>query len=181
MESVQSYIRKIPDFPKQGIQFYDITPLLKNPLAFQSVIQQWKNHFSDKVIHKIASVESRGFIFGSVLAQEMNTGFVPIRKENKLPFRTVSQNFSLEYRSEEKIEMHTDAVFPGENVLIIDDVLATGGTARASCNLIEKAGANVFGLGFLIELAYLNGRQNISKYDVCSLLVFDNDKRVNGS
>lgn len=171
--NLQSFIREIPGFPKKGILFYDITPLLKSPMAFRYSVQQWKNHFSGKVVHKIVSMESRGFIFGGALAHEMNIGFIPIRKERKLPFRTISQNFDLEYRSNEKMEMHADALFPGETVLIVDDVLATGGTAQAACSLVEKAGATVSGIGFLIELTHLNGRKKLEKYDVVSLLQYD--------
>ncbi len=167
------HIRKIPDFPKPGILFYDITTLLQDKRAFRKAVYGLVDYFSEKPVDKVLSMESRGFIFGSVIAHELNAGFVPVRKPGKLPFRTYSESFDLEYRSNEKIEMHEDGILPRENVLIVDDVLATGGTAQAAARLVERATGTISGFGFLIELTHLNGRKRLPSYDVFSLVQYD--------
>ena len=172
-QPIQASIREIPNFPKPGILFYDITPLLQNPSAFRLTTTAFEKEFAGKNITKIASMEARGFIFGSVLAQHMQVGFIPIRKKGKLPFQTLSQNYGLEYRENDCVEMHTDAIVPGDNVLIIDDVLATGRTATAAAQLVEKAGGKVEGMGFLIEFTFLSGRKKLEKYPIYSILQYD--------
>ncbi len=168
---LEKYIRNIPDFPKPGIQFKDITPLLASPEAFRECVSQMAAPFKGKRIAKVAAIEARGFLFAPYIAGELNAGIIPLRKPGKLPFTTVQYTYSLEY-GEDTIEMHTDAVANGEKVLIVDDLLATGGTVHAACQLIEKAGGVVEGVSFLIELAFLEGRKKISGYTVESLIKF---------
>lgn len=167
--NLQDYIRDIPDFPKPGILFKDITPLLGNPeanrLATQSLVDLTKGLKIDKVI----GIESRGFFFGTLIAEKLNAGFVPVRKPNKLPFDKLSQEFHLEYGTD-RLEIHTDAISKGDRVLVHDDVLATGGTAEAACKLVEELGGEVVQCNFLIELTFLKGRDLLSKYNVESLI-----------
>ena len=165
------HIRDIPDFPAEGILFRDITPLLNNPEAFSETIDELYNAVSGMQIDRIAGIESRGFIFGTPLALRLGVGFVPIRKPGKLPAETVSEEYDLEYGTN-TIEMHTDAIQPGERVLIVDDLLATGGTAEAACTLIERVGGTVAGLVFVIELAFLNGRTKLDGREVVSLVIY---------
>ncbi|MCB0209657.1 MAG: adenine phosphoribosyltransferase [Anaerolineae bacterium] len=165
-------IRSVPDFPIEGILFYDITTLLKNPAALKETIDQLSQHYQDKGIEVVAGIESRGFIFGMPLAYQLGVGFVPIRKPGKLPAETVSESYDLEYGSN-TLEMHVDAIEKGQKVLIVDDLLATGGTAAATCSLIEKTGGEVAGLAFIIELSFLEGREKIKDYDIFSLLKYD--------
>ncbi len=171
VKTLASFIRDIPDFPKKGIIFKDITPLLASRDAFMSAIKMLAEPYKDKNIHKVASMESRGFIFGAALALELGCGFIPIRKKGKLPYKTVSQTYQLEYGTD-TLEIHEDAVKKGENVLIVDDVLATGGTAQAVCSLIEKIGGNVAALCFLIELEFLKPREKLQKYNIFSLIKY---------
>ncbi|HOW28288.1 MAG TPA: adenine phosphoribosyltransferase [Elusimicrobiota bacterium] len=166
---IRSFIRDVPDFPKKGIVFKDITPLLKEGGAFRSVIGQLADASNKWAPKKIVAIESRGFIFGAALAQQLGVGFVPVRKKGKLPWKTVGVTYDLEYGTD-TLEIHTDAVSPGENVLLVDDVLATGGTAKAACDLIRKSGANVVGAAFVIELTFLNGRDKIKDIPLASLL-----------
>jgi adenine phosphoribosyltransferase len=166
-------IRTVPDFPKKGILFYDITPALQNPLALKQIVQEMAKPFREKKIDFVAGIESRGFIFGSLLAHELNAGFVPIRKQGKLPHETMQQEYELEY-GDAIIEIHKDAFGKGERVLIADDLLATGGTARAAAFLVEKLGAEIAGLCFLIELTFLNGRKTLNSYPIHALAQFDN-------
>ncbi len=168
---IKDFIRDVYDFPKQGIVFKDITPLLLNPQATKKVVDEFVQKLGDKKIDKVVGMESRGFIFGMLLAQRLNAGFVLIRKPGKLPFDKISQEYELEYGSD-KIEMHTDAIKKGENVLIHDDVLATGGTASAACALVEKVGGNIVQLNFLMELEFLSGRDKLKNYEVVSLLKY---------
>lgn len=165
------YIRDIPDYPKPGIIFKDITPLLKDPSAFQRVIAIFKEMFEGAGIQKVCGIESRGFIFGAPMAMALNVGFVPIRKHGKLPGETHSQEYVLEYGSD-ILEVHTDAIEKGEKVLVVDDLLATGGTAKAVCQLMEKLEAQVAGLAFAIELEFLKGRQILEDYKVSSLIKY---------
>ncbi|MBI5573575.1 MAG: adenine phosphoribosyltransferase [Elusimicrobia bacterium] len=169
--NLKKLIRDVPDFPKQGIIFKDITPLLKNPKGFKSAINQMAKKYKDKNIDKIVSMESRGFIFGSTLALKLGCGFVPVRKKGKLPYKTIREEYQLEYGTD-ILEMHEDAIVKDENVLIVDDVLATGGTAKAVCSLIEKLGGKVAGLCFLIELSFLNPCEKLKGYEISSLIKY---------
>ncbi len=169
---LKSTIRHVPDFPKPGILFYDITTLLKNPLALKETVDQLTQHYAKQPIDLIAGIESRGFIFGLPLAYQLGLGFIPIRKPGKLPAATVAESYALEY-GHNAIELHVDAISAGQRVLIVDDLLATGGTARAACNLVEKLGGQVAGLAFAIELNFLHGRDLLTGYDIFSLLQYD--------
>ena len=162
-------IRNVPDFPKPGIQFKDITTLLSDPAALRFTIEALAKKFSGEKIDVIAGIESRGFIFGTPLATHLSVGFIPIRKPGKLPSAIHRVSYALEY-GQDSLEIHQDAVKPGQRVLIIDDLLATGGTAQAATQLIEKCGGTVVGLGFVIELAFLRGRERLSPHKVISLL-----------
>jgi adenine phosphoribosyltransferase len=168
---VKDKIRSVKDFPKQGIIFRDITTALKDPETLRTMVNYLCDQFSDVKIDYVAGIESRGFIFGMPMAYKMNAGFVPVRKPNKLPAATYSQEYALEYGTD-KIEIHQDAFEKGANVLIVDDLLATGGTAEAACKLIRKAGANLVGIAFLIELEALNGRQKLDAPRVVSMLKY---------
>jgi len=165
---LKSKIRRIPEF--KGVVFWDITPLLKDKEAFRQCIKQMANHFKDKKIDVLVSNEARGFIIGGALAYELGVGFVPIRKKGKLPSTVVSLTYNKEYEPD-TIEIHEDSIQPGQNVLIVDDLLATGGTVKANAELVEKLGGRIVGIGFLIELEYLHGREHLGdKYDVFSII-----------
>jgi adenine phosphoribosyltransferase len=166
------HIRDIPDFPKPGILFRDITPLLANPEAFGESIRQMAQQVTGRKIDVIAAAEARGFLFAPPLAIELNLPLVPIRKPGKLPYQTISHTYDLEYGSD-TLEIHTDAIPSGANVLVVDDLLATGGTIEACCRLVEKAGGRVEACLFLIELSGLGGAEKISEYDVISLIKYD--------
>jgi len=172
MKDVKSIIRDVPDFPKKGIVFKDITPLLNRPDLLQKVVEALAGQFSDREIDRVVAVESRGFIIGAPVALKLNAGFVPVRKPGKLPWQTVGTTYELEYGTD-SIEMHKDAIEPGQNVLIVDDLLATGGTARACAELVEKLGGRVVGLAFVVELSFLNGREKLDGYDLVSLVQYD--------
>lgn len=174
MNELKNHIRNIPDFPKKGIVFRDITTLLKDPAAYHSAINQIMEQFKDKNIDKVVGIESRGFILAAALAYNLGVGFVPIRKPKKLPAETIREEYQLEYGTD-AIEIHKDAIIPGENILLHDDLLATGGTINAACNLIEKLGGKIAGISFLIELSFLNGRKMLSNYDVHSLISYDSE------
>lgn len=174
MNEFKNYIRNVPDFPKQGIVFRDITTLLKNPTAYHSAINQIMEKFKDKNIDKVVGIESRGFILGAALAYNLGVGFVPIRKPKKLPAETIREEYQLEYGTD-AIEIHKDAILPGENILLHDDLLATGGTIIAACKLIEKLGGRIAGISFLIELSFLNGRKLLANYEVHSLIKYDSE------
>lgn len=161
IEDVKSKIRAVPDFPKPGIIFRDITTAFKDAKTLQTMIDYFCEQFKDTKIDYVAGIESRGFILGMPIAYKLNAGFVPIRKPNKLPAATYSQEYELEYGTD-KIEVHRDAFEQGSNVLIVDDLLATGGTAEAACKLVKKTGANLVGIAFLIELTDLNGREKLT-------------------
>jgi len=169
---LNDYIRAIPDFPKPGILFRDITPLLADPTAFGTAIKRLADHFREEKIDVVAAAEARGFIFAAPLCLELNVGFVPVRKPGKLPFDTHAFHYELEYGTD-SLELHTDGVASGQRVLLVDDLLATGGTIEACCKLVEKAGAEVAGCAFLIELAALNGRARIEPHPVVSLIRYD--------
>lgn len=167
-------IRNIPGFPKEGIVFRDITTLLKDGAALNQAIEQLAAHYDPDKIDIVLGIESRGFILGGALAYKWRKGFVPVRKPGKLPSSTYKEEYELEYGTD-ALEIHRDAIEKGAKVLVVDDLLATGGTAKATAALVEKAGGVVAGLAFLIELAFLNGRQKISRYPVLSLVAYDEE------
>lgn len=169
MEHIAKKIRNIPDFPKPGIQFKDITPLLACSETMQLCIEALAEPFKGHGITTVAGMESRGFIFGTLVAAQLGVGFIPLRKPGKLPYQTVSASYALEY-GEAELQMHIDAVNKGDKVLLVDDLIATGGTAKASCELIQSQGAEIAGLAFVIELDFLNGREQLANYEVHSLL-----------
>ena len=176
LDYVRSTVRQVPDFPKPGILFLDITTATKDAKAMNLMIDFLYEKFKDEKIDYVAGIESRGFIFGAPLACKLDAGFVPIRKPNKLPANTIKESYSLEYGTD-TIEMHADAVKPGDRVLVIDDLLATGGTAVAACNLVKKVGADVVAAAFIIELDPLKGREKIEAngVKVVSMLNYDLD------
>jgi len=169
---LKRYIRDIPDWPKEGILFRDITPLLINPKAFAVATDVLSADFSDAGIEYVAAVEARGFIFGSAVAEKLGAGFVPIRKKGKLPWQTESITYDLEYGTD-TLQVHNDAIESGGKVLMVDDLLATGGTMAAACKLIEKIGGTIAGITFLIELAALHGREKLVDYKVTSIISYD--------
>lgn len=171
MEDLKAHIREVPDFPKPGINFYDITTLLQHPLALRKTVDRFVWLFAQKRIDKVMAIESRGFMFGPIVAYDLNAGFVPARKPGKLPYEKVRETYDLEYGTD-SLEIHRDAVRPGENVLIVDDLIATGGTALAAAKMVEKLGGTVAGFGFIIELTFLPGRQKLSGYEVESLIQY---------
>ena len=175
MEWLKDYIRDVPDFPKEGIIFKDITPLLRSPKSFQAVVDSLADKFADERIDLVLGVEARGFIIAGAVALNLGVGFVPVRKAGKLPCETRAVEFELEYGTD-TLEMHNDAVEPGQRVLIIDDLLATGGTAVACCKLVENAGAEVAALAFVIELSFLEGREKLKGYQVLSLIQYDQER-----
>jgi adenine phosphoribosyltransferase len=170
-DELSQFIRAIPDWPKEGILFRDITPLLAHPQAFTEAIAALAAPFKDAGVQYVAAVEARGFIFGSAVAERLGAGFVPIRKKGKLPFQTTSITYDLEYGTD-TLEVHTDAVEEGAKVLMVDDLLATGGTMEAAARLIEKIGGRVEGIVFLIELTDLNGRAKLQGYKTESLICY---------
>ena len=167
-----STIRNVPDFPVEGILFYDITTMLNKPEAFKASIDKLVEHYQDTEIDQVVGVESRGFIFGPILAYKLGAGFVPVRKPGKLPAEKLAESYELEYGTN-ILEIHRDAIEPGQKVLVVDDLLATGGTAKATCTLVEKLGGQVVGIAFVIELSFLKGRDQLQGYDVFSLLSYD--------
>lgn len=169
MRDWQNEVRDVLDFPKPGIVFKDITPLLKNPQAVDAIATEIAQRFANERITAVAGVEARGFIFAPLIAQKLQAAFVPIRKPGKLPFSTISKSYDLEY-GQASVELHTDAVSQNDRVLVVDDLLATGGTMNASCELIEELGGHVAGCAFVIELLFLAGRNTLSKYEVFSLM-----------
>lgn len=172
LESLRNAVRNIPDFPKPGIQFKDITPILSDGALFRSTIQSMAECAKELGASKIVGIDARGFLFGAAVAYELGLGFVPVRKKGKLPFHTESIAYALEY-GEAEVEMHADALHPGERVVLIDDLLATGGTASAALQLIEKLGAVVGGAIFLIELSFLGGRKHFDTIPVKSFISYD--------
>ena len=172
MDEVKKAIRTVPDYPKPGILFYDITTILQDPKHFKTVVDALVERYAPMDISKILAMESRGFIYGAPLATAIGAGFVPLRKPGKLPYKTVSESFELEYGAD-SLEMHEDAVNKGERVVVLDDLLATGGTAAASVNLARKCGAHVVEAGFVIELTFLHGRDKLVDVPVYSMIQFD--------
>ena len=171
----KKYIRSIKDFPIKGIMFRDITTLLKEPEAIKATLSQLMLNTQGKKIDKVVGIESRGFIFGALIAKELGVGFIPVRKPGKLPAKTVTQTYQLEYGND-SIQIHKDAISKGDKVLLHDDLLATGGTAEASCRLIEKLGGEIVQISFIIELTFLKGREKLKPYDVRSLVTYENEE-----
>ncbi len=171
LEAVKKIVRDVPDFPKDGILFKDITPILQNPDAFRCVVEKMEEEFSKTKIDVVIGIESRGFIFSPILAYQLKVGFVPVRKKGKLPYKTEQVGYALEY-GEAILEIHQDAIKPGDRVAIVDDLLATGGTAFAAAHLVEKLGGKVEKIGFLIELDFLKGRQKLAPHPVFSLIQY---------
>lgn len=169
VDELKSLIRDIPDFPKNGVIYKDITPLLKEGRSFKKIVDTLAERYTDRQIDYIVSIEARGFVFGSALAYSMGKGLIPIRKKGKLPYKTMSVTYDLEYGTD-TLEMHEDAVKKGDRVLIVDDLLATGGTAAAVCDLVAKTGCEIEEVSFVIELEFLKGRDKLKDYSVFSLL-----------
>jgi adenine phosphoribosyltransferase len=174
IEQLKKSIRDIPDFPKKGIVFKDITTLLKNASYFSSAVDYLYQHYENVKIDKIAAIEARGFILGAALAEKMQCGFIPLRKPGRLPYQTIREVYVLEYGTD-SLEMHVDAVEKGENILLVDDLIATGGTALAGCKMIEGLGAHIAGIAFLVELSFLQGRKLLEGYDIFSLIIYDSE------
>jgi adenine phosphoribosyltransferase len=172
VSELKAKIRDIRDFPTEGILFKDITTLLKDPKAFKSVVDQLATHCMQARAEVVVGIESRGFIFGGALAHELGAGFVPVRKLGKLPAKTIEVEYELEY-GRDALAMHEDAIAPGQRVLVVDDLLATGGTMAATLRLVEQSGGVVVGVAFLIELAFLHGRSKLQSYPVTSLIIYE--------
>lgn len=173
-DELVTFIRTVPDFPKKGIMFRDITTLLKEQGAFRHSVDLLTEQYKNARIDKVVGVESRGFILGSALAYQLHAGFVPVRKPGKLPAATVKEEYALEYGTD-CIEIHRDAITPGERILIHDDLLATGGTMLAASRLVERLGGKIVGISFLVELSFLGGRKRLTGYDVASLITYDSE------
>jgi adenine phosphoribosyltransferase len=171
-EPLKTLVRTVPDFPKPGILFYDITTLLKDKAGFATLIDAFAQYYIGKEIDLVLGIEARGFIFGPALAYRLNAGFVPVRKPKKLPAATAKVTYALEYGTD-SLEIHMDAIKPGQRVVIVDDLLATGGTMEATVQLVRQLGGEIAGLGFAIELDFLKGRKKFQEYDVLSLLHYD--------
>ncbi len=171
-EPLKELIRTVPDFPKEGILFYDITTLLKDKTGFAQLIDAFAAYYIGKDIDLVLGIEARGFIFGPALAYRLNAGFVPVRKPKKLPAQTARVTYDLEYGTD-SLEIHLDAIEPGQRVLLVDDLLATGGTMQATIQLVRQLGGEIVGLGFAIELDFLKGRAKFQQYDVLSLLHYN--------
>src|ERR1700680_4077737 len=171
-ERLKKLIREVADFPKKGILFYDITTLLKDKTGFATLIDKLAEHYIAQDVDLVLGMEARGFIFAPALAYRLNAGFVPVRKPGKLPAETVKYDYALEYGTN-SLEIHKDAIQKGQRVMIVDDLLATGGTAEATAKLAHSLGAEIAGLGFVVELDFLNGRDKLKEYDVFSLLHYD--------
>jgi adenine phosphoribosyltransferase len=174
MNQLLNSIRNIPDFPKKGIVFRDITTLLKNADAFKKAVDLFSEKYHNSKIDKVVCIESRGFIIGSALAVNLGAGFVPVRKKGKLPADVITEEYALEYGTD-SVEIHVDAILPGERVLMHDDLLATGGTMCAAITLVEKLQAKIVGVSFLIELSFLKGRTHMQKHDIYSLIIYDRE------
>ena len=172
MSDLKKLIREVPDFPKPGILFYDITTLLKDPEGFAVLTEQLVSHCEAFRPEAIVGIEARGFIFGPLLAVRLGAGFIPVRKPGKLPAETDEITYDLEY-GQDTLQIHRDAIRPGQRVLVVDDLLATGGTAAATCRLVENCGGKVAGLVFVVELTFLEGRKKLTAYDIVSLVQYD--------
>ena len=171
MDNLKKMVRDIPDFPKEGIIFKDITPILQNPKGLREAVETISNHYKSKKVDIVVGAEARGFILAPTVAFNLGAGFVPVRKPGKLPYEKISMSYALEYGTD-TLEMHKDAIKKGQQVLMVDDLLATGGTMATCCRMVETLGGNIVGCAFLIELAFLNGKKALSKYDVYSLIKY---------
>ncbi|HUI83738.1 MAG TPA: adenine phosphoribosyltransferase [Candidatus Binatia bacterium] len=171
-EDLKRLIREVPDFPKPGILFYDITTLLKDRLGFARLIDALTEHYISCDVDLVLGIEARGFIFGPALAYRLNAGFVPVRKPKKLPAEVLQWKYDLEY-GKDTLEIHRDAIQPGQRIIICDDLLATGGTAKATADMVRQLGGNICGMGFVVELDALKGREKLKEYDVFSLLHYE--------
>ena len=171
IEQIEALIRDVPDFPEPGIVFKDITPVLADPIAFSTIIDLIVVHFGRGNVDKVVGIEARGFILGAPVAYHFGAGIIPVRKKGKLPYETLEESYALEYGTA-ALEIHTDAVQAGERVLVVDDVLATGGTAKAAASLVERVGGKVCGIATLIELEFLNGRDKLQGYDLFTLIKY---------
>jgi len=171
IEDLKALVRDVPDFPQPGVVFKDITPLLADEIAFSTVIDLIVVHFGRGAVDKVVGIEARGFILASPVAYHFGAGFVPVRKKDKLPWETITEEYELEYGTA-ALEIHKDAIRPGERVLVVDDVLATGGTARATASLVERVGGKVVGIACLIELTFLGGRERLRDYELFTLLTY---------
>ncbi len=169
---LKEYVRDIPDFPRPGVVFKDITPLLADVKAFRYSVDALSDHFADRKIDKVLGIEARGFIIAAPVAYRFGAGFIPVRKAGKLPWQVEKQEYVLEYGTD-LLEIHKDALQPGQQALIIDDVMATGGTASAAARLVERLGAEVAGMGFIVELAFLGGRGKLEAFDAVSLITYE--------
>ena len=169
---LKQFIRDIPDFPQQGILFRDITPLLQTPDAFKYVVDRFSDEYRDVGLNAVVAIESRGFLFGAPLARSLGVSLVPVRKAGKLPAKHISVEYSLEYGTSQ-LDIHEDALKRGQKALVVDDLLATGGTANAAAKLVELLGAEVHGIAFVVELTFLNGRERLREYDVLSLVTYE--------
>ncbi|OGC03303.1 adenine phosphoribosyltransferase [candidate division WOR-1 bacterium RIFOXYA12_FULL_43_27] len=172
---LEKHIRTVPHFPKEGIMFKDITTLLKHKDAFRFAIKEFTERYRDSGITKVVGAESRGFIFGAVLAHELNCGFVPARKKGKLPAKSISEEYELEYGTD-SLHMHEDAIEKGDKVLVVDDLIATGGTVKAVCDMVKKLGGTVVECSFLIELTFLKGREKLGNIPAFSLITYDSEE-----
>ena len=172
----KSRIRTVPHYPKPGVMFRDITTLLKDAMGLQLAVKSLADHFRGHTIDRVAGIEARGFILGAAVAYELGLGFIPVRKKGKLPAKTIGQDYALEYGTD-RVELHADAISPGESILLIDDLIATGGTAAAACALIQRMGGNIQGCGFVIDLPDLGGRQRLEDqgFSVFALCEFEGD------
>jgi adenine phosphoribosyltransferase len=168
---LKELVRDIPDFPKKGIMFKDITPLLQNPSSLKEIVNKITEHYANQKIDIVVGAEARGFLIGPAVAINLDAGFVPVRKPGKLPYETASETYELEYGTD-TLEIHRDAIKAGDNVLMLDDLLATGGTMAASCKLVESLNGKIAGCAFIIELGFLNGKDLLSKYDIFSLIKY---------
>ncbi|MBM4160554.1 MAG: adenine phosphoribosyltransferase [Ignavibacteria bacterium] len=174
MHKLAAAIRNVPDFPKKGIVFRDITTLLKDPGTFRETVDVFHEKYRNAQIDKVACVEARGFILGAALALRLGAGFIPLRKRGKLPAQTIQEEYALEY-GRDAIEIHADAIHPGDRVLLHDDLLATGGTISAACRLVERLGGTIVGVSFLVELSFLNGRNHLKGHDIFSIIQYDSE------
>ena len=174
MKDLKKYIRSVPDFPKPGINFYDITTLLMDPNGFRQALDEMETYVKSRGAQKIISIESRGFVFGAALADRLGMGLITARKPGKLPYKTVSESYDLEYGTD-SLEMHADTVSEGEKVVIVDDLIATGGTLQAACKMVEKLGGEVAGISVVIDLSFLPWREKLDGYDVHCLISYDSE------
>ncbi|NOY89011.1 MAG: adenine phosphoribosyltransferase [FCB group bacterium] len=174
MEELKKYIRSVPDFPQAGVNFYDITTLLQNPVGFQKALKPMEEFIKKRGAQKIVAIESRGFIFGAALADRLNLALIPARKPGKLPYETISEEYALEYGTD-KLEMHADAINKGEKVVIVDDLIATGGTIQAVGKMVERLGGEVVGVSVVIALTFLPYQEKLQKYEVNYLISYDKE------